>query len=281
MKIIVTTVALATFLAVDSRADLVFSAPGMTTAGSITTAESLSNGGASVTPQDESEVNINYWSYTITGFEWALAAGTPTNGIVRNGGQLANYDGSDLTGESSILVTVNGKSVVLPSHNVYLVAENVKDETGTFSVVLDTPIEVEGVVTVNFALGGNTNMTGDSNSFIKLNGYASKTAPGVVGSVFASSSVQDTAQHCDFSYTMKRLLVQDDSLDFDVVATEQSTTSLDSGHGNNDAVSGDLSGVDDDNKGKAPIAKWVSMGKITVDTALDADTGVDTTEGSK
>jgi|GEM_PF-2237901 len=279
MKIIVTTVALATFLTVDSRADLVFSAPGMTTAGSISTAE----GSASVTIRDpEINQDINYWKYTVTGFEWALAAGTPTNGIVRNGGKLANYDGSDLTGKSSILVTVRGesgseKSVVLGNHNVHLVAYNVKDETGTFSVVLDTPIEVEGVVTVTFTLA-DTNMTGDSNSFIKLNGFGSKTAPKVEGEIFATSSVQDTTQHCDFSYTMERILVEDDALNFDVVATEQSTTGLDSGHGNNDAISGDLSGVDDDNQGNAPIAKWVSMGRITQDTADDADTGVDTTE---
>ncbi|MFC4991396.1 hypothetical protein [Rubritalea tangerina] len=276
MKTLVALAATAALLAVDSRADLVFSAPGMTSEDSFTTTE----GSKTITLKDsETGQDIDYWKYVITGFEWALAAGTPLEGIVRNGGHLAHYDGSDLLGQSSIKVSVNGQEVVLASHNVYLDADNVSDYTGTISVVLETPIEVDGPVSLTFTLGEETNMTGDTNSFIKLNGYGLKTAPEVVGYVLATSSVADTTKQCDFSFMMKRLVVEDEAVEFTVVATEQATTSLDSGHGNNES---DADGMryDDDNKGAA-LTKWNEKKKLSDASYEDGTTGIDTTEGNK
>jgi hypothetical protein len=255
MKIIVTTVALATFLAVDSRADLAYSAPGMdsyATKSGLTVSETVDLG--------------DYWKYQVTGIKWRLVAATPDGGFVRTNGNLVKGDGkSSFTGHSSMSVSVNG-TVIIPSNSANLTCDHITD-------YIDGDLDFEPIVidegSVSVVFNQSTNMIGDAGSYAVVKGIGLRQAPGPVGTITATSKTGSSDEYCSLNWTISRSDGMDETIDIPDTEVEFVVTSPDKGHGNN------VDGVDSDNTGKATQAWNDRNGILAANDAelFDGDEG--------
>ncbi|PQJ27970.1 hypothetical protein [Rubritalea profundi] len=248
MKIIVTTAALATFLAVDSRADLAYSAPGMFLAKKVT--------GQSIS---ETEDLGMYWKYTVEGIKWQLVAATPLDGFVATNGNLLGSNGnSSFQGQSHLSITVNGTNVVA-GETLYC---GKIGESRSEDVDFTTPIVFHSNDKVNISVNfeQSTNMTGDSESYAVVKGKGLKEPPGPEGEI---NAVLGSDDHCLVSWKISRSEGIYRTIELDVVPVVFTTVSRDNkGHGNNE------DSVDSNNTGNACSA-WLDSGKITQAIADD------------
>lgn len=257
MKIIVTTVALATFLAVDSRADLAYSAPGMTSANKVT--------GQNVS---ETEDLGMYWKYTVEGIKWQLVAATPLDGFVATNGDLLGSNGrSSFQGQSHLSVTVNGQNV-LAGETLYC---GKIGESRSEDVDLTTPIvfHSDDKLNISVKFEQSTNMTGDSESYAVVKGKGIKEPPGPEGEI---NAVHGSDDHCTVSWTISRSKGIFNTIDVNLDPVVFTTVSIktNKGLGNN------IDGIDGDNKNAVKIAtKWLDSGKISGDVEGLTETAPD------
>jgi len=244
MKIIVTTVALATFLTVDSRADLTYSAPGMPSANKVT--------GQSVSKTEDLG---KYWKYTVEGIKWQLVAATPLDGFVATNGDLLGSNGrSSFEGQSHLSVTVNGTNI-LAGETLYC---GKIGESRSEDIDFATPIVFQSDDKLNISVNfeQSTNMTGDSESYAVVKGKGLKEPPGPEGTI---DGVYGKNDHCIVSWTIYRSegILKTIEVDVDPVVFNTMAIS-DKGHGNNE------DGVDSDNGGNA-LSAWMDHDKITTE----------------
>lgn len=272
MKTIVTIAALASFLTVDSSADLTYSAPGMDNPASFSTAASSTDANpASVTLQvtNADGTTQPYWEFRVTGINVVLNAGNPLDGRVVSGGHLENSEGRKTTFSNSVTVKINGKSYSSGALN----AANVDDDLPVY-IEVDETFSNE-VITISFEQ--DTEMTNDS-SYVIVQGTAVKFSPKSVGSLTTAHVVINSKLHCNVAFDISRATGELSPPDITVVDGDVVYTADNKGHGNN------ADGVDAENTGAA-YEKWVAKGSLTTEVIADndadiaADTDTDDTGG--
>ena len=254
MKTLVATVAIATFLTVESRADLIFCAPGMSIHEPYT--------GSSI----NETVNLDeHWRYVVTGIEWRLSAGIPEGGKL-DGADLGTRNNRDFIGQSSLSINSSAGSLL---SGASLVADSI-DDYNSGEVEFSTPIVFENE-DVKFTLIQSSNMLGDHGSYVVIKGYSVALPPEPIGTIDAEKVVAVGSEYCTINWTIKRSGVRSyaPSLPDQEGYTVVDATRSNRGHGNN------ADGVDADNPGNAAQV-WRDRGHTISD---DNFSGEDNDEG--
>lgn len=253
-----------------SNADVIYTAPGMEQAGSVTGKEI-----------SELVKLGTFWEYQITGITWQLSAGVPDGGSIA--GSSGNFKHS-FVGAASLSVAKGGDSLL---RNAELTAVNVNDASSG-SITFATPWVYKSE-SVSISIDQLTNMIGDSGTYVAISGVSVKEPPVPSGDLQVSNVVREGASPT-ISWIIKREGVYGTAPSIstsgvswisgtgteggpDVIdAPNVGRNKTNNGHGNN------IDGVDVSNPGKS-AQKWADNKGIIDQSLYDIDPDNDDDEG--
>ena len=185
MKYTALTSAATALLVANSYGDISYSMPALNDVGS-----------ASGT-QIEKNVSVgNHWQYKITGYTWQLAASNPASGTLDSDGYYLDTDGEKVSRSAELGLSVNGQTIA-SGHT--LTTNRIAGEDGKIIFTGGTVTLSEPIVLTNeqigFVVRQQTEMSGDSGSYIQLAGVAIKSAPEPSGEIKAYNLRQTDAEN--------------------------------------------------------------------------------------
>ncbi|MFC4993070.1 hypothetical protein [Rubritalea tangerina] len=172
MKYIALTSSVVACMIAQSYGDVSYSMPGLNDVGSVSGSQINKN------------VSVGtHWQYKITGYKWQLSAGSPLEGSVDKDGYFRNNSGAKVSRTTKMGLSINGKTIVDESWST----DRIANEEGGYATTGGTETLEEPIVISNqqvgFTITQDTEMSGDSGTYIQLIGVAIKQSPTPSGSI--------------------------------------------------------------------------------------------------